>query len=219
MWITEFEKRGVQYMKGAFFLWRPILRNNYFLLQKQNTKFLLSHSIRISDGNSSSGRGGGADNNRSINKEQEQSTSIHNQINRVDQHYTDYTEKHERWVDFKLKVWKKIYDYLPESWKLAPNETFRIVSIVDPFNPKQIATAAIQTDIESHWVSINNDIFDRIKKIPDSNEKERIINVYLDSKHSDVVGDQPPPSIVSLANENKSTNSNSNGGDPNITQL
>jgi len=207
MWITEFEKRGVECMKGLFFLWRPIARNNYFLLEKQNSKFLFTHVAKSST----------TLNDITLEKEKEQETKdLHNQINNTVKEYEKYTERHEQWVDFKIGVWKKIYKYLPESWTLAPNETYRIVSMIDPFNPSQVAVSDIQKEIEYHWVTLNQDIFDRIKKIPDPNEKQRILNVYLDSLHPQEsinnISGNAGGAVVSGSGSNSSS-------EPNITQI
>eukprot|EP01132_Coremiostelium_polycephalum_P010117 gene10117-12409_t len=71
--------------------------------------------------------------------------------------------------------------YIP-SYGVAPNEVFRIVTVIDPFQPKQIASAMTFNEIQSHWNQIQSELFPIIKKEPNVETKLKLLQDYLDSK-------------------------------------
>ncbi|KAN0053253.1 hypothetical protein ACTA71_009702 [Dictyostelium dimigraforme] len=252
MWISKIN-RPYDHMNGLFLFYKPILRNPYFVLEKQNTNYLITdkrflpkeyfsnRNFQLNNKNQIDND----DNEKSIKsfckqlkdkdikgifkdfKEKQDSITlnlkenkeelknlqkIHNQqpLNENDKKameqfglpgndimvpYTSLTNNgnngnidsdiikmEPRDYSFLTKLWIRIIPYIPVSWLLRPNESYRIISTIDPLEPTLISTSSNFRDIQNHWNLIDKELYNSLKVLPTTYEKNHRLDSFLNIK-------------------------------------
>eukprot|EP01133_Synstelium_polycarpum_P005715 gene5715-6608_t len=79
------------------------------------------------------------------------------------------------WTSLLAKV-------VPTSWTLDPTESFRINTVIQPFNPIQIASSNSPAEILEHWNQLENELYPNLKKIDSTDDKIDLLNKFLNKK-------------------------------------
>ncbi|KAK5582867.1 hypothetical protein RB653_004456 [Dictyostelium firmibasis] len=254
MWISKIN-RAYDHMNGLFLFYKPILRNPYFVLEKQNTNYLITDkrflpkeyfsnkNFQVNNKND--------DNNESTKdqiknfckilkdknikgifkdfkekqilitknlKENEEELKnlhrAHNQqplppLNENDKkameqfglpgndimvpfssltsngnndNNNDTMKLGPREYSFFTKLWIRAIPYVPVSWLLKSNESYRIISTIDPLEPTLIATSSNFKDIQHHWHLIDKELYNSLKVLPTTFEKNHRLDSFLNIK-------------------------------------
>ncbi|EGC39564.1 hypothetical protein DICPUDRAFT_91197 [Dictyostelium purpureum] len=98
---------------------------------------------------------------------------------------------------FLTKCWIHLIPFLPRSWLLKPNESYRIVSLIDSFEPNQVSVSSSYDDIENHWNQLESEILNSLKVLPTTKEKQFRLDTFLNMKLHTFPTRQSPPSSSS----------------------
>ncbi|KAM9963106.1 hypothetical protein ACTFIW_006329 [Dictyostelium discoideum] len=109
-------------------------------------------------------------------------TSLTNNNNNANNNNNNNNMTGPRQYSFLTKLWIRIIPYIPVSWLLRPNESYRIISTIDPLEPTLISTSSNFNDIQHHWNLIDKELYNSLKVLPTTFEKNHRLDSFLNIK-------------------------------------
>ncbi|EFA86564.1 hypothetical protein PPL_00365 [Heterostelium album PN500] len=198
MWISNF---CIRPSRGLFLFWKPIKQNRYFVLEKNSENYIAKNNptvplltyyeaqkTEIKHPFEQQQQKQQKDKQQPTQQQQQQTTpqqSIYLLTKMEEEQKTEMTSGFfgNMFSKFCQFSWTMVLaKVVPTSWTLDPNESFRINTVIQPFNSYQIATSNSPQEILDHWNQLENELYPKLKKLNNTNEKIDLLQTFLTKK-------------------------------------